>query len=335
MSNRAKAWRAAWSIAVACAPGAWALGGALSETPVDRVVFTDGRVVAAPIIKETGEAVWLDLGYDVVRVPRTSVERIERAERAEGEGVVETTGAGRLYRVATGNPPERSSKEQSERVGSAVVLINTPRALGSGFLINDEGYAITNAHVIQGETRVRATVFLREAGSLRRLNVEDVEILAVNNHLDLALIRLAHPRGERFPFVYLNFDDELVAGQTVFAIGAPLGLERTLTEGVVATTLRNFQGVTYIQTTAQINPGNSGGPLFNSRGEVIGVANMKIPFGEGLGFAIPMRYVRDFVRNRDAFAYDKNNPNSGYTYNDPPPRLEFGVAPALDDSDSR
>ena len=65
------------------------------------------------------------------------------------------------------------------------------------------------------------------------------------------------------------------------------------------------------------------------------MANMKIPFGEGLGFAIPMRYVRDFVRNRDAFAYDKNNPNSGYTYNDPPPRLEFGVAPALDDSDSR
>ncbi|MBX3353492.1 MAG: trypsin-like peptidase domain-containing protein [Phycisphaeraceae bacterium] len=313
--------------------GAWAQG---ADRAVDRVVFTDGRVVSAPIIKEALDAVWLDLGYDVVRVPRTSVERIERAERDGDEDAVDASGpAGRLYRVADGNAPERSPKEQAERVGGAVVLINTPRALGSGFLINDEGYAITNAHVIQGETRLRATVFLKEAGALRRLSIEEVEILAVNNHLDLALIRLTHPRGERFPFVHLNLDDELVAGQTVFAIGAPLGLERTLTEGVIATTLRNFQGVTYIQTTAQINPGNSGGPLFNTRGEVIGVANMKIPFGEGLGFAIPMRYVRDFVRNRDAFAYDKTNPNSGYTYNAPPPRLEFGVAPALDDSESR
>lgn len=312
-------------------------GAALAQDdqrPVDRVIFTDGRVVTAPIIKETGDAIWLDLGYDILRAPRTSVERIERAQRPDDEADP-LLSAGRLYRVASGNPAERSPKEQAERVGAAVILINTPRALGSGFLINDEGYAITNAHVIQGEKRIRATVFQNDDGALRRVVIEDVEILAVNNHLDLALIKLVHPRDQRFPFVYLNLDDELVAGQTVFAIGAPLGLDRTLTEGVIATTLRNFQGVTYIQTTAQINPGNSGGPLFNTRGEVIGVANMKIPLGEGLGFAIPMRYVRDFVRNRDAFAYDTNNPNSGYTYNDPPPRLEFGAAPALDDSDSR
>ena len=122
---------------MACAPGAWAAGGALSGSPVDRVVFTDGREVAAPIIKETGEAVWLDLGYDVVRVPRTSVERIERAERSEGEGVVEAPGAGRLYRVATGI--RRSGVRRSSRSVWARGGADQHAALwSSGFLINDE-----------------------------------------------------------------------------------------------------------------------------------------------------------------------------------------------------
>lgn len=309
-------------------------GADLAKPKTDLVTFTDGRVVSAPIVKETPDAVWLDLGYDILKAPRTSIETIERA--AERGGVDESPATrDRLFRVATGNAPERTPKEQAERVGGAVVLISTPRALGSGFIINPEGYAITNAHVIQGERRLRATVFEKDDGAMRRMDVEDVEIVAVNNHLDLALIKLKHPEGETFPTVPLNVDDDLNAGQTVFAIGAPLGLDRTLSEGVIATTLRNFEGVTYIQTTAQINPGNSGGPLFNAKGEVIGVANMKIPFGEGLGFAIPMRYVRDFIRHRDAFAYDKNNPNSGYSYNDPPARVDFGVAPALDDAGGR
>jgi serine protease Do len=65
---------------------------------------------------------------------------------------------------------------------------------------------------------------------------------------------------------------------------------------------------------------------------VIGVTNMKIPLGEGLGFAIPARYVRDFLRNRDAFAYDKSNPNSGYDYKPPPARLKFGAPPGLNDA---
>lgn len=303
----------------------------LSARKVDLVTFTDGRVISAPIVKETGDSVWLDLGYDILKAPRTSIESIERAS---DEGGIDESMASRdrLFRIATGNAPERTPKEQAERVGGAVVLISTPRSLGSGFIINPEGYAITNAHVIQGERRLRATVFEKEGGAMRRMDVEDVEIIAVNNHLDLALIKFKHPDGGVFPTVPLNVDDELNAGQTVFAIGAPLGLDRTLSEGVIATTLRDFEGITYIQTTAQINPGNSGGPLFNAKGEVIGVANMKIPFGEGLGFAIPMRYVRDFIRHRDAFAYDKNNPNSGYSYNDPPSRVEFGAPPMLDDS---
>ncbi|MFN1209013.1 S1C family serine protease, partial [Enterococcus lactis] len=77
----------------------------------------------------------------------------------------------------------------------------------------------------------------------------------------------------------------------VFAIGSPLGLERTVTEGIMSTKTRAVGGELYMQTTTQINPGNSGGPLFNLKGEVVGVTNMKLAFGEGLGFAIPVDTV--------------------------------------------
>jgi serine protease Do len=110
-------------------------------------------------------------------------------------------------------------------------------------------------------------------------------------------------------------------GERVFAVGSPLGLERTVTEGIVSTKTRQFQGELYIQTTTQINPGNSGGPLFNLRGEVTGVTNMKV-FGEGLGFAIPVENVKYFLRHRDAYAYDTDNPSNPYRYLEPPSRLK-------------
>jgi len=300
-----------------------------AETVGDTITFRDGRTVVAPILKETADAVWLDLGFDVMRAPRTEIESIARAT-PDDEPAADARRS-TLFRTARGLP-ERTPPEQAKRFGEAVIMVSTPSGLGSGFIIDPEGYAITNAHVIQGERRVRATVYEQGETDFRRRIIEDVEILAVNNHLDLALIRLKDPNDRPFRSVYIQADDRLDAGQNVFAIGSPLGLERTLSRGVIATTLRSFEGMTYIQTTTQINPGNSGGPLFNDAGEVIGVTNMKIPFGEGLGFAIPARYVRDFINNRDAFAYDKNNPNSGHQYNDPPPRTEFGVHPILDDA---
>ncbi len=207
-----------------------------------------------------------------------------------------------------------------------------PAVWARGSSSTPDGYVVTNAHVIQGETKIKCLVFEQGELDFRRREIQDVEIIAVNNHADLALLKMKSPDGKPFPTVYLQGSEELAAGQEVFAIGAPLGLERTLSQGVIATTQRNFEGATYIQTTAQINPGNSGGPLFNARGEVIGVTNMKIPLGEGLGFAIPARYVRDFLRNREAFAYDKSNPNSGYNYGAPPTRSKFGAPPSLNDT---
>ncbi|MBL8745939.1 MAG: trypsin-like peptidase domain-containing protein [Phycisphaerae bacterium] len=296
--------RSAAILLAACA--AVALAEPLAKK-MDVVTLLDGRSISAPILKETGETLWLDLGDQVVSIPRSRVESIVRAEPDDTAEAIDPRA---LYRVAK-DPPESTPKEQAKKVGEAVIMVNTPSGLGSGFIINADGYAITNAHVIQGERRLKAVVYEQGEREFRRLTIEDVEILAVNNHLDLALIKLKHPEGKPFVTAPLQGAEDLEVGQDVFAIGNPLGLERTLSRGVIATKQRDFQGLTFIQTTAQINPGNSGGPLFNLKGEVIGVTNMGVPGGEGLGFAIPARYVRDFLRNYDAFAYDKNNPNSG------------------------
>lgn len=294
----------------------------------DKITLSDGRTLAGQILKETSETIWLDVGFDVLSVPRNRVAEIVRAD---ADAALAKQSVDVFFRTATGLP-ESTPQELAQRIGEAVIKVSTPSGLGSGFIIDPEGYAITNAHVIQGETDIAVTVFQRGEREFSRLEIRDVEIIATNDHLDLALIRFNHPRGLPFSWVYVQGEENLEAGESTFAIGSPLGLERTLSQGVIATTQRNFEGLTFIQTTAEINPGNSGGPLFNLRGEAIGVTNMKIPFGEGMGFAIPARYVRDFLRNHEAFAYSKENPNSGHNYKRGPLRTAFGTPPMLRDA---
>ncbi len=323
-----RAMLAATAMAGILAAGAPGQTEAVGEKAIDTITFTDGRTIMAPILKENSDTLWLDLGFEVVAVPRADVASILRASP---EAAVEASEGMDLFSTAE-RLPERTPRQHAELIGEAVVKVSTPSGLGSGFMIHPDGYAITNAHVIQGETKIKATVFEKADLDFRRVTIDDVEIVAVNNHTDLALIKMEHPDGKPFKTVHVQGAEDLRVGEEVFAIGNPLGLERSLSTGVVATTQRNFEGLTFVQTTAEINPGNSGGPLFNSRGEVIGVINMGALFADGVGFAIPARYLRDFVRNREAFAYDKENPNSGYSYKAPPPRSEFGPPSALDDS---
>jgi serine protease Do len=97
-------------------------------------------------------------------------------------------------------------------------------------------------------------------------------------------------------------------------------LERSVSEGIVSLRNRIIQSRLHVQTTAEISPGNSGGPLFNYRGQVVGVNNMKVVSSgaEGLGFSIPVRQLKTFLENRDAFAFDPRNPNAGFRYVSPP-----------------
>jgi serine protease Do len=291
----------------------------------DVVTLKSGSRIDGTVLKRTDKRVWVDIGPEVLSFDMEDVQGVESAAAPAAARTEQVD----LFHTAS-DLPTLSPKEHAKILGPAVVKISTPSGLGSGVIIDKGGHAITNAHVVQGEQRLKATVwFPQPDGTLRRVEIDKVELVAVNNHLDLALVRIPHPDGTDFAFAPVQREEKLEIGQPVFAIGNPLGLERTLTQGVISTTQRSFDGLTYIQTDTPINPGNSGGPLFNTRGEVIGITNMGIRGGEALGFAIPSRYVKDFIRNREAFSYDRNNPNSGHNYHDGPARSRFEVPSEL------
>ncbi|RKX46874.1 MAG: peptidase S1, partial [Verrucomicrobia bacterium] len=209
--------------------------------------------------------------------------------------------------------------EAAKLYAPAVVLVKTAAGLGSGFFINEKGYLITNFHVIAGEKHISVTQFLLEGKVLRRIVHKEVEIVATAPFHDLVVLRLTDFDTE-ITSVFFEPEEDLSIGETVFAIGNPLGLERTVTEGVLSQTHRNFGGILYLQVDAPVNPGNSGGPLFNARGQVVGIINMGVPTMEGLNFAIPARHAKYILDHIDAFAYDATNPESGFVYPDPPRR---------------
>lgn len=300
-------------VALGCLLG----GAAAAET----IILEDGQTVQAPILREFPDRVLVDLGYDVVSIPRRIIRAIEADAPAAATSPAEQAAAtSDLY--STASLSMQSVKTLTEQFGEGVVLVSSPEGLGSGFFISREGHLITNFHVIEGETRLAVTVFRKSGNEFVRQKFEDVEIVATNPFLDLGLLRVKLPEGYTPVICYLAEEDRLRDGDMVFAIGNPLGLERSVSQGIVGRRNRAEEGLVYIQTTAQINPGNSGGPLFNARGEVVGVTNMKIMGGEGLGFAIPVRYVVDFLRNREAFAYNSESSKAGYRYLQPPARLD-------------
>jgi serine protease Do len=291
----------------------------------DVIELKTGQRVEGDVLKEQGDVLYVDLGFEVLRVPVSQV-RQRTASSANAPAASSDVSERQLYREAT--LPRKSLKELAEKYGEGVVLIQTPSGLGSGFIVHESGFCVTNYHVVEKETRIAATLYHRGAGGefLRR-RIDDVRIIALNPFFDLALLQLPKPADLTFKPVFLARDSELHDGEEVFAIGNPLGLERSISQGIIGTRNRNVRGLVYIQTTAEINPGNSGGPLFNARGEVIGVTNMKLLMAEGLGFAIPVPYVKLFLDNHEAYAFDRNNPNTGYRYLDPPPRKNAASPP--------
>jgi len=283
-----------------------------------------GNKIEGDVLKQQGDVLFVDIGIEVVKIPLSQIKT--RTTSKESANVPLEVQKHKLYRTA--ELPRRSVKELTEKFGEGVVLIQTPGGLGSGFIVNESGFCVTNCHVIEKETRISATIFHRGAdGEFNRRRIDDVRIVALNPFFDLALLQIPAQKDLAFKPVFLAAEEDLQEGDEVFAIGNPLGLERSVSQGIIGTKNRNFKGQVYIQTTAEINPGNSGGPLFNSRGEVIGVTNMKLLFAEGLGFAIPSPYLKLFLDNHEAFAFDRNNPNSGFRYLDPPRRKTPGAIP--------
>ncbi len=167
----------------------------------------------------------------------------------------------------------------------SVVSIKTDVAQGTGFIITNEGYVVTNAHVLSGASRASAITSDRETASIK--------LIGYNRILDLALLKI---QGE-YPFLEFEDSDNIQIGEKVIAIGNPLGLSFSVSEGIVSAKNRigDNELPAYIQTDAALNPGNSGGPLINTDGKVIGINNFKIAGGENLGFALESDYIIEGV----------------------------------------
>jgi serine protease Do len=201
------------------------------------------------------------------------------------------------------------AREQGTR-GEAGVVIGRQRSTGSGFVIDPEGYIMTNAHVVSGAQRVEIVLpadnvdgTLETALSGRSYTV-GARIIGIATELDLALLKID---GLKLPALPLATYSKVHQGETVFAFGSPVGLRNTLSHGLVSAVARQTDPdspLIYVQTDAPINPGNSGGPLVNTRGEVVGVNTFILSQSggnEGLGFAIPSATVRTAFRQLKQF----------------------------------
>jgi serine protease Do len=165
------------------------------------------------------------------------------------------------------------------------------QSLGSGFLINPEGYMLTNNHVVKDATEIK--VRLSDGREF------SAKVVGTDPATDLALVRLDQPPAN-LPFVTLGDSDKLEQGDFVLAIGSPFGFRESATYGIISAKDRQLTGSPFddfLQTDAAINSGNSGGPLFNMRGEVVGIntAIVAPQIGSGVGFAVPVNLAKQLI----------------------------------------
>ena len=162
------------------------------------------------------------------------------------------------------------------------------RGEGSGFIIHEDGYILTNAHVIENSDSVQ--VALSTGGLFKG------KLIGMDKVADLALIKIDSP--DPLPVIPLGSSKELKPGDWVMAIGSPFGLDLTVTVGIVSAKGRSLGATPYddfIQTDTPINPGNSGGPLINTQGEVVGINTAVMQMGQGLGFSLPVDLAKKLV----------------------------------------
>jgi len=173
--------------------------------------------------------------------------------------------------------------------GQARPRFRRETSLGSGFIINPEGYILTNDHVVRDAETIKV--------KLSNENVYTGRVVGSDQKTDIAVIKIDSK--EKLPVAVLGDSDKLQVGQWAIAIGNPFGLDRTVTVGVISATGRSNMGIEtyedFIQTDASINPGNSGGPLLNIHGEVIGINTAIVASGQGIGFAIPVNMAKHVV----------------------------------------
>ncbi|MFI5729592.1 S1C family serine protease [Kribbella sp. NPDC051587] len=199
-----------------------------------------------------------------------------------------------------GGAPQGSISAAAASVLPGVVSVRAGQATGSGFAIDPQGHVVTNAHVVEGASDVSLVL-----SSGRQV---DADVLGVDANNDLAVLQVSTADASGLRALTLGRSAQLHVGDPVLAVGSPLGLEGTVTAGIVSAVDRqarfgdNNTRQSAIQTDAAINPGNSGGPLVNAAGQVVGVNTAIATLGSsrsgsiGIGFAIPVDRMTTIVR---------------------------------------
>jgi S1-C subfamily serine protease len=253
----------------------WQQGQDLDEA-LSQVTALSGQVVSveSSVSSFSGDISYLLSGLDTVRDNVTGLEQI-----IDG---LETTGSVMLDVVALLRPSVVFIEIQAGSFGGGS---------GSGVILTADGYVMTNYHVIDGNTSIE--VILSDGNSY------SATVIGGDQGLDLAIIELDSNRND-FPAAVLGDYEDITIGEGVITLGFPfptdLGQELSVSSGIVSS-LRFIDFYEYIQTDAAINSGNSGGPLVNLRGEVIGINSWVFTVGEGLGFAIPVNNMKEFISN--------------------------------------
>ena len=176
-----------------------------------------------------------------------------------------------------------------EDIIPSIVSVGTDISQGSGFIITDEGHVITNAHVLEGARYAKVLLYGSNEWVL-------TELIGYDLDLDIAILKI---QGSGYDFLEFDDSDDVRVGEKVIALGNPLGLSFSVTEGIVSGLHREGPNelLAYVQVDVPLNQGNSGGPLVNKRGKVIGINNFKIQNSENLGFALESNYAIDGINN--------------------------------------
>jgi len=180
----------------------------------------------------------------------------------------------------------RTPAEIAARSTPSVVSVRTEQSLGTGFVVSPDGLIATNLHVIAGNSQITVTL-----SDHREFQV--VEIWNGDRQRDLVIMRI---QAKKLPVIPLGNSDDIRAGDSIVAIGHPLGLEDTVSNGLVSAVRKLDKGLTVLQISAPIAPGSSGGPIFNDHGEVIGVATAIMLGGQNINFGVPISYLKELLK---------------------------------------
>ncbi len=294
-----------------------------------RLVLRDGSVIECSSHRETRTHLHVTLAGQEVAIPLDAIRHRFRSGKTEQS----------LYFASNDPLPKKSWAQLRAAAEKAVVKVQHDLGTGSGFIIHPDGFVITNQHAVLGAANLSVTLYRPTTEGLVEETIRKVRILSLNGAYNLALLKLEPERprqpepseelkeGEKgvFPWAPLGDARLLKTGDEVFSFSSVEDGRRELLKGVIRD--RNPRAPDpgsgaghslYLNTSIPVSVKSSGVPVFNLRGEVVGVTNVRLEGAEGLGFALPSPFLMLFIEHRESFVFDPSDSRNGFEYLPPP-----------------